>query len=170
MVMLIDEYRTSVVCSACDANTRQFRDRPGSVQVCREHTKRRIRRIRERAEDDGHRNNARRQLWCVDDDGHNLWPTSTCNDRQNAAGSQLSVYPLKFCDHCPVPTLWDRDNNAARNIGRIFMQYVQTGNLRSRPPSMRRPAGENVLDDAHDDEFEEEEEDEEEQALAPVME
>ncbi|KAI9490539.1 hypothetical protein BDB00DRAFT_837599 [Zychaea mexicana] len=69
-----------------------------------------------------------------------------------SAGFLLSVYPLKFCDHCPVATMWNRHNNAARNI--------ETGNLRSRPPPMRRPAGEDGN----------EEEEQEEQALAPVME
>ncbi|KAG2206207.1 hypothetical protein INT45_000990, partial [Circinella minor] len=151
LVVLEDEYRTSVVCSYDDSRTRMFRAAEGSVQVCREHRKRRIRRIHENG------NNSRRQCWCLDDEKDNLVPTSQCDNAQDAVGFRRNVYALKFCDECDL--LLDRDINGARNIGRILLAYIESnGDVNSRPLALSRGNNRRALVDVNDDEFDQDEE------------
>ncbi|KAI8384471.1 uncharacterized protein BYT42DRAFT_612169 [Radiomyces spectabilis] len=116
LVLCIDEYRTSKVCSSCDTTTIEVRD--NNQMFCRhKKKKKRVREIDKRL----------RQR-CLDENND---ISSDCGARR--PGYLSIVYPVRMYPHCvskndvSKPLAWNRDINAGVNMRRILQAYIESG-------------------------------------------
>ncbi|KAJ8656147.1 hypothetical protein O0I10_008160 [Lichtheimia ornata] len=158
LLVLVDEFRTSVTCHECHGRLQQFRE-PETL-IC-QHKKKYIRDSWPVGDDDDFSIvHGKPRQWCLDDDGQRLHWTSTCNDRVQVDDFRNNVYALKWCPTCQ--TVFDRDIGASSNIHFIFELYMLSdGELDSRPPAMQRGQVQDVVDEVEaEDEMETDEDDE----------
>ena len=129
--MVVDEYRTSKVCSTCYNEMTQYAHPTSRCP----HRVKRIRPLHQR----GNKGN----LFCLDDQGNPIHRTDQCPDRiyYPLSSYRSIVYALKVCQHCArVPEqgrFWNRDINAGRNMMNILRRYINFNcSLDSRPPEL----------------------------------
>ncbi|KAG1456331.1 hypothetical protein G6F57_015123 [Rhizopus arrhizus] len=113
LVILVDEFRTSVACSKCHRRLENKYER--QKLVCN-HKKKKVRLI--------------------------VGRTSECSQREPSS-YLLIIYQLKSCQLCPTTNdcdiVWQRDINAALNILSILVSYVESNySILSRHPSLKR--------------------------------
>ncbi|KAG0174950.1 hypothetical protein DFQ30_001850 [Apophysomyces sp. BC1015] len=137
LVVCIDEFRTSKVCSYCDRDTVEL-IRLTFIQSMLNRKK----YLRLGTE------NRRRQR-CMREDNSVLCYSSQCTQaREYGPQSWKSIlYPVRMCPHCLSDTneqhqlIWNRDVNTGKNMRRILREYIQSGcRIDSRPPALQRPA------------------------------
>ncbi|CAO3609228.1 unnamed protein product [Cunninghamella echinulata] len=105
--------------------------------------------------------NSKTRWYCIEDIHGELCLTRTtlCLNKQNLRNYRTIQYPLKLCMHCQAygaaefhepscPEVVNKDVNAARNIRRINVAYIQESSLpmdqrgsinQRRPPALRSP-------------------------------
>ncbi|KAI8370734.1 uncharacterized protein BYT42DRAFT_617251 [Radiomyces spectabilis] len=117
LVICVDEYLTSKVCSRCDSTTVDVRDEQ-RLRVCNlKKKKKRLRGV-----------DRRLRQRCMNDEGNVLGYSSECPARRPAGrGWQSIVYPVRLCPPFCLSDL-DRDINAGINIRRILSGTSSQGN------------------------------------------
>ncbi|KAI9303180.1 hypothetical protein BJ944DRAFT_232391 [Cunninghamella echinulata] len=160
LVILLDEFRTSKVCSTCDTELINIRN-PQLVR-CEVHQQKKLRLIEENFNDDTpppnervlHANtNAHWYCLNVDDQGRRE-RTEWCREAIELPlnDPRTLIYPLKLCPHSqayganiqrnngPVcAEIINRDVNASRNIRRILVSFIENnGQEGYRPEALRR--------------------------------
>ncbi|KAJ8656592.1 hypothetical protein O0I10_007669 [Lichtheimia ornata] len=165
LLILVDEFRTSVTCHVCNGRLQQFRER--QTLVC-QHNKKYIRDFRNAPvyDDEGHYiegtwTRGKPRQWCMDENGARLHWTSICPGREQVHDFRNKVYALKWCPNCQF--VFDRDINASTNIHRIFELYMANdGGIESRPAAMSRGQVQEVVNEVEEeDELETDDDDEE---------
>ena len=68
---------------------------------------------------------------------------SSCKDKEldgyRTADSDRPVYALKLCNQCS--RVWNRDDNAARNLLRVMLWWAGGHQEQDRPPGLERNHG-----------------------------
>ncbi|KAI8137423.1 hypothetical protein BJV82DRAFT_635314 [Fennellomyces sp. T-0311] len=130
LVIITNEMYTSQVHAACDARLRAVN---GMYHHC-EH------RYKRRRTTTGNGTRGRNVRWCVEENSAFLDRKSECDERQNRASE---VWALKRCTNVDAhihPVIVNRDTNAAKNMRRIGIAYMELdGHPDHRPPPLRLP-------------------------------